>query len=151
MERIEKIAVEICKENNVALYDLQIKNTLKGKIVLIYITKINGVSIEDCRNVSRQIGYILDHEDIIPGKFFLEVSSPGLERELKLKKHYMSAINERATITFQDNDKTITKIGTIKEVQPETLSVEFADRTDSILFKNIKKAKTFFEFKKEKR
>ena len=148
LEKIEKIAKEACLQNDVELYDVEIKNTTKGKIILVSLTKINGVSITECRNVSRSISNVLDMEDIIPGKFFLEVSSPGLERELKLKKHYLSAINEKIKITFKVEDKIMTEIGILREVLPDLINVEIEDKVVSVFFRDIKKTKTYFDFKK---
>ncbi|HHE37390.1 MAG TPA: ribosome assembly cofactor RimP [Candidatus Cloacimonetes bacterium] len=148
LEKIEKIAKEACLQNDVDLYDVEIKNTTKGKIILVSLTKINGVSITECRNVSRMISNVLDMEDIIPGKFFLEVSSPGLERELKLKKHYLSAINEKIKLTFKMEDKIMTEIGILREVLPDLINVEIEDKIVSVFFRDIKKAKTYFDFKK---
>jgi len=146
--KIEKIAKEACFQNDVELYDVEIKNTTKGKVILVYLTKINGVSVTECRIVSRMISNVLDMEDIIPGKFFLEVSSPGLERELKLKKHYLSAINEKIKLTFKMEDKIMTEIGILREVLPDLINVEIEDKMVSVFFRDIKKAKTYFDFKK---
>ncbi|MBG0790913.1 MAG: ribosome maturation factor RimP [Desulfovibrionaceae bacterium] len=52
----------------------------KKRIVRIYIDHKDGVTIDQCAEVSRQVGLMLDVEDVIPGAFTLEVSSPGLER-----------------------------------------------------------------------
>ncbi len=148
LEKIEKIAKEACLQNDVELYDVEIKNTTKGKIILVYLTKINGVSVAECRSVSRTISNVLDMEDIIPGKFFLEVSSPGLERELRLKKHYLIAINEKIKLTFKMEDKIMTEIGILREVLPDLINVEIEDKMVSVFFRDIKKAKTYFDFKK---
>ncbi len=151
LEKIEEIAKDACLKHGVALYDIEMKHASKGLIIIIYITKMGGVTVGDCRSVSRTIGVILEEQDFIEERYFLEVSSPGLERQLKLKKHYASAIGEKIKITYLDeNEKAVTKLGLLKEVLPEHITVEFLEEELPILFKNIKKAKTYFEFKKEK-
>ncbi len=151
LDKIKKIVQESCQKHGVEIYDLEIKNTNKGKTVLVYITKVNGVTIMECRNVSKTISNVLDREDIIPGKYFLEVSSPGLERELKFKKHYLSAINENIKLTFKKKDTNIIKIGILREVLPDLINVEFDDKIHSVLFADIKKAKTHFDFKNKEK
>jgi len=151
LELLEEIAKEACTRQGVALYDMEMKNASKGLIIVIYITKMGGVSVGDCRSVSRTIAVILEEGDLIEERYFLEVSSPGLERQLKLKKHYVSAIGEQINITFVDEeDKPVNKIGRLKEVLPEHITVEFLEEELPIMFKNIKKAKTYFDYKKEK-
>ena len=151
VERIEDIAKEACLQCGVALYDLELKRASKGLIVLVYIIKVDGVSIGDCRNVSRAVSDILEEDDFIDEKFFLEVSSPGLERELKLKKHYVSAIGEKAKITYHTEDRNVTEIVLIEEILPDNLKVKINDAVKEIPFSSIKKAKTYFDFKKNER
>ena len=149
LKKLEEIASKVCSRNNVALYDVEIKHASKGEILVFYITKIDGVSIAECRSVSRDISRILEEEDFIEDRYFLEVSSPGLERELKFKKHYVSAINEKVKITFCENEKNVTKIGILLEVFPEEIKMEIQDELVLISFSDIKKAKTFFDYMKK--
>ena len=148
LERIEKIAKDACLQHNVALYDIELKHAAKGLIIFIYITKVNGVTVSECQKVSRAISDFLEEQDIIEKRYFLEVSSPGLERELKLKKHYLSAIGEKVKVTFSQNEKNLTKIGTLKEVFPDIIKIEFSNGIKEIPFLNIKKSKTYFDYKK---
>jgi len=147
-ERIEHIAKKACSDVNVALYDINLKRAAKGLIVLIYITKIGGATINECKKVSRIISEILEEEDIVNERFFLEVSSPGLERILNQKKHYVSAIDEKIQISFADGDNISTIIGILKEVLPESIKIEYEDALKEIKLTDVKKAKTYFDYKK---
>ena len=71
-----------------------------------------------------------------------------MERELKLKKHYLSAIGEKVKVTFSQNKKDLTKIGTLKEVLPDIIKIEFNNGIKEIPFLNITKTKTYFDYKK---
>lgn len=53
-----------------------------GQLLRVYIEKPEGIGVEDCARVSRQLGAVLDVEDPIPGEYVLEVSSPGMDRPL---------------------------------------------------------------------
>ena len=152
LEKIEKIAKEICFENGVSLYDINLHNTRKGKVLAVYIIKIDGVSVEDWKKISRELEEKLDNKDLIKGKYFLEVSSPGLKRPLKLKKHYVSAINEKVRIIYTaEKNKTAKVIGILKEVNPEEIIIlTKKGYTLNIKFSNIKKASTYFEFDKKR-
>jgi ribosome maturation factor RimP len=54
----------------------------KNRVVVIYIDRPEGITVDDCENVSREVAALLDVEDPIPGHYSLEVSSPGLDRPL---------------------------------------------------------------------
>ncbi len=81
-ERIKEIAARAAAENNLELVHTQIVGASKSLTVRVFIDKPGGVTHDDCSTLSRQLDRILDAEDFIPGNYLLEVSSPGLEREL---------------------------------------------------------------------
>lgn len=59
-----------------------------GSVLRIYIDHENGIVVDDCSIVSRHISGVLDVEDLVKGQYFLEVSSPGLDRPLFKLEHY---------------------------------------------------------------
>lgn len=81
-ERIREIAARVADEKGLELVHTQIVGTSKSLTVRVFIDNEGGVTHEDCSAVSRNLDAILDAEDFIPGNYLLEVSSPGLEREL---------------------------------------------------------------------
>jgi len=147
LDEIEIIIKDACYQNNVGFYDFEVINATKGRILLIYITKVGGVSITDCQNVSKRISYYLDEKNIFNKKYFLEVSSPGLERELKKKKHYISAINEKIKVRHNEAGKIISETGILKEVFPDYINIKTEDKIISIQYNNIKRTKTIFDLK----
>ena len=81
-ERIRGIAAKAATENGVDFVHCEIVGTKRNLTVRVYIDKPGGVSVEDCASVSRKMEETLDADDLIPTAYLLEVSSPGLEREL---------------------------------------------------------------------
>lgn len=70
------------------LADLELKTGGRDGLLRIFIDKAEGIGIEDCEAVSRQVSAILDVEDPLPGNYTLEVSSPGLDRTLTKPDHF---------------------------------------------------------------
>ncbi len=92
MEKIEnkirEIIEPVINALGVELYDIELQK-MRGKALLrVYIEKEDGVTIDDCEVVSREIEAVLDVEDPIPCPYVLEVSSPGLDRHLKSTKDF---------------------------------------------------------------
>jgi ribosome maturation factor RimP len=80
---IEKITKTLIEDMGFELFEIEFA-ARKGKHLLrIFIDKDDGVSLDDCEKVSREVSTILDVEDIIPSSYVLEVSSPGLDRPLR--------------------------------------------------------------------
>ena len=80
--RVKEIAAAATKANGVEFVHCEIVGAKRNMTVRVYIDKPGGVSVEDCAQVSRKMEETLDADDLIPTAYLLEVSSPGLEREL---------------------------------------------------------------------
>ncbi|MCD4652225.1 MAG: hypothetical protein K8S56_10645, partial [Candidatus Cloacimonetes bacterium] len=98
---------------------------------------------------SRALSEELDIADIFAGAYYLEVSSMGLERKLKYKKHFVSAINDHVKITVKDDGKTVVHKGSLIEVMPEHIRLQTEDEAVLISFQDIRKAQTVFDFRKD--
>jgi ribosome maturation factor RimP len=70
-------------------------------VLKIYIESADGINVDDCARVSRQVSAILDVEDPIPGEYMLEVSSPGVERRLFKPEHFNVCKGEKVQITLR--------------------------------------------------
>ncbi|HHX18793.1 MAG TPA: ribosome maturation factor RimP [Clostridium sp.] len=85
--KIEEIATNLAepvvKKNSFELVDVEFVKEGPNWYLRIYIDKPGGITIDDCKVVSEEVSDLLDKEDPIPQSYFLEVSSPGLERPLK--------------------------------------------------------------------
>lgn len=152
LDKIKELVEKITLETGVDLYDLEMKNTNKGKVLRVYITRQGGVSLSECSRVSRLMSRELDVIDLIANHYFLEVSSPGLERALKTKKHYEQAVEEQIKVTYRQDNKNVTDYGKLQEVTENGIVLE-KDITGkeappllSIPFESIKKARTVFNF-----
>lgn len=151
IEKIEPIVKTACANNGVGLYDIELKTAAKGQIICIFISKIGGVTVDDCTKVNREVSAFFEENEPFADKYFLEVSSPGLERNLKFKKHYMSAINEIVKISYFADGKSTAIEGTLAEVNQDDVAVNINDEVIHIPFTSIKKARTVYHFgKKEK-
>lgn len=123
------------------LYEILNIKENENQILRICITKATGsVNLDDCQEVSLAISPLLDVEIPESQKYFLEVSSPGIERNLKNLEHYKGAINELVKIKTMDK----------KEFKGKLLSVDAAQIVLEggivIPLNAIKKAQTYFQW-----
>ena len=79
---------------------LEYSNNPKNPVLIVYIDKQGGISVDDCESTSREIAALLDVEDPIPGHFVLEVSSPGLDRPLFSLEHFQQFAGELAQVNL---------------------------------------------------
>ena len=76
------------------LADLEVRSGGKGGLVRVFIDKPDGIDLDDCEKVSLAVSALLDVEDPVPGKYTLEVSSPGLDRKLTKVAHFQRFVGE---------------------------------------------------------
>jgi ribosome maturation factor RimP len=128
LERIEKIAAAAAADSGVELVHVELAGIKRDQVVRVYIDKDGGVTIDDCTNVSHAIETVLDVEDFIPGKYVLEVSSPGIERQLYSLADFRRFAGHLAKIkTKADIDGQKTFVGAITAVENEEITID--DRT----------------------
>src|SRR6185436_17979784 len=110
-----------------------------------------GVTLEDCENVSREMSALLDTEDPIPGTYSLEVSSPGVERPLKRWKDWERFVGQKAKVVLKEpvEEKLKSFDGTITQTsEPEqTLTMEIGKgRSLTLPFSLVSTAHLKFEW-----
>ncbi len=83
IDRVREVAERVAASMGLEVVEVEFRGGGKARMLRITIDKPEGVTHEDCANVSRDVGTILDVEDVVPGSsYLLEVSSPGLDRRL---------------------------------------------------------------------
>ncbi|WP_319542872.1 ribosome maturation factor RimP [uncultured Pseudodesulfovibrio sp.] len=119
----------------------------KKRVVRIYIDSPDGVHIDQCARVSRQVGLMLEVEDVIPGAFTLEVSSPGLERPFFSPDQMVNYIGREVKITlFETHDDRRKFKGTLTGVKGDTITLNVDEEILNFKWISIKKAKLIHEF-----
>jgi ribosome maturation factor RimP len=150
-ERIESIASEIAKKMEVEFVHAEVVGSKRNPTVRVFIDKPVGVAIEDCATFSRQMEEILDADDFIPSAFVLEVSSPGIERQLYKIGDYVKFSGQLARIkTTEEFEGQKNFTGTIQSVDGDTVVFEDATKgTVRIPFISIAKANLKIDLGKE--
>lgn len=145
--KVEKRLKPIIENLNYELYDVQYVKEGKDYYLRIIIDKDGIIDIDDCENVNNAITDILDEEDYIKEQYYLEVSSPGLERVLRKKEHFIKQIgNEISVKLFKAIEKEKELIGVLKEYNDNEIILEVNNININIDLKNIALAKTIYEW-----
>ncbi len=117
-QTVEEIAEPIVKEAGCELVDVEFVKEGSNWFLRVYIDKPAGVSLEDCEKVSRPLNKMLDELNPISQAFYLEVSSPGVERPLKKPRDFEKAIGSQVEI------KLYTAIDNTKRFEGELISYD---------------------------
>ena len=145
--KVEDFLKSIIENIGYELYDVRYEKEGKDYYLRIIIDKPEGIDINDCENVNNSINDILDEADYIKEQYFLEVSSPGIERILRKDKHFEKQIgNEICLKLFKPINKQKELIGILEEYNKDELTIKVEDKTLKINLKDIAIAKTVFNW-----
>ena len=145
--RVEELLKSIIENIGYELYDVRYEKEGKDYYLRIIIDKPEGIDINDCEKVNNSINDILDEADYIKDQYFLEVSSPGLERILRKDKHFEKQIGcEISLKLFKPINKQKELIGILEEYNKDELTIKVEDETLKINLKDIAIAKTVFNW-----
>ncbi len=116
--------------------------TGKRKVIRLYIDHPErGVTVDDCVQVTRTLGLILDGEDLIKVPYNLEVSSPGMNRPLSKPEHFRRFAGKTVKIVLlEDGERQKTKIGEIIGAEEDAVTLSVEGEEERIPFERISKA-----------
>ena len=144
-EKVESLIKEKIENIGYELYDVEYVKEGKNYFLRIFIDKPEGIDLNDCERVNHEINELLDTKDYIKEQYFLEVSSPGVERVLKKDKHLQASIGKEINIKLFKKDENGNKEyqGILEKFDTEKIYLE-----NEIIIerKNIAQIKTVYNW-----
>ena len=143
-ERVEELIKDKIENIGYILYDVEYAKEGPNYYLRIFIDSEKGIDLNDCEKVSNEINEKLDEADYIKEQYFLEVSSPGVERILRKDRHLEQNIGKQVEVKLFKKDENGNKsyIGELKKFNEETVTIDEI----KIERKNIALLKTIFEW-----
>lgn len=145
-ERVESLVKEKIESIGYELYDVLYLKEGANLILRIVIDHQNGISLEDCEKVNNEIKELIDEADYIKEQYYLEISSPGIERLLRKDWQLKKYIGEEVEIKLFKKDETGSKnhIGELQEVTDTEIKIKTEEEI-IIDRKNIAQVKTIYK------
>ena len=140
-ERVYELIKDAVEAEGVRLWDVRFLKEGASWYLRVFIDKPEGISIDDCTNVSHAIDPIIDEADPNDVSYNLEVCSPGIERELTRSRHYEESLGKQVRLKLYrayDGKKEIT--GTLEDVTEENVTLVTEGNALTVERKNISKA-----------
>ena len=150
LDKIEKLLIPVLDQMELEMVDIEYIQDGAYWFLRIYLEKIDGeITLDECAKVSNNISE--DVDKIIEDKFFLEISSPGLERSLKKEKDFLRFVGEKIKVILRHKiEDSRNWTGKLEKYEESTIYLNVDGKTLTIPFEEIKKANIVFEFKDNK-
>ena len=148
-EKVESLIKEKIQGLGYELYDVQYAKEGKDYFLRVFIDKEDGIDLNDCEKVSNEINPLLDEKDFIKEMYFLEVSSPGIERVLRKDEHLKDSIGKEIEVKlFKPIEKQKEFVGTLEDYNEEKIILVLEENEEKIEIerKNISLMKLKFNW-----
>lgn len=142
--QIYRLVEEAIEDRDVFLVDVVVRGRQGSRVVEVFIDADHGVGVDSLAKISRQLAFVLDSEDLIRGKYHLNVSSPGAEKALKLPRQYRQHEGRKIEITIRSENPeggSIVETGELVSSSAEDVVLRLGSgKQHKILFEEIDEA-----------
>ncbi|MCG8373104.1 MAG: ribosome maturation factor RimP [Balneolales bacterium] len=123
-QTVKELAIPLAEEKELFLVDVELK-TGSGNELWVYLDgEEKGVNLDECADISRELGFLIDAHELIDGKYRLNVSSPGLSRPLMDERQYPKNVGRTIKLRYKGNEETKKVTGKLSRIDGELLVVE---------------------------
>lgn len=146
LDRVRALVEPIASDLDLDVYDIE----RRGSTVRVTLDtppgSDGGITLDNLSLATRLISREIDHEDPIPSRFTLEVTSPGLERQLRTPAHYRREVGKTVTVRFRDPNADPRRVeGELIGADDEGAALRFEDGAETVVpYTEIDKARTVF-------
>ena len=141
LESIRKIAEPVVVAEGMELVDVEYRMERGGWILRLYVDKDGGITVNDCSNISGQVGQLIEVNDLILHQYILEVSSPGLNRPLKKERDFVKHKGKLLRLKLRDPiGKQRIFSGRLLDCKEGKIKIDTGSDVVSLTFNNIIKA-----------
>lgn len=127
LDQVKELAKSVLARTDFFLVDVEVKGG-NETIIWVYIdAEDRGVNMDECAEISNELGFVLDAHELIGGKYRLNVSSPGLSRPLTDRRQYPKNKGRRARIKYKSDGEYRKLEGVLREIDTSEIIIEQKD------------------------
>ncbi len=141
-DRVRVVVEEVIAASNLFLVDLVVRGRKGSRVVEVFLDSDEALTVDVLAEASREIGFLLDVEEVIDGKYRLNVSSPGLDRPLRLPRQFRK--NQGRTLRLRYREGTAeeaTLKGILEAAETDVIHLRTGNDTVRIPYQNILEAR----------
>lgn len=141
VEKIREMIEPVFDQMDIYLVDIDLRGNQGSQVLSIFADTKSGISLDQITRLTREINEILDTTDVIDGVYRLEVSSPGIDRDLKMQWEFEKNIGRNLSVSYQSGDEPASFNGKLTEVTTDTITLVYKKESMQIPLNAILKAR----------
>jgi len=147
IKEVSRLIEPVLDETDIELVDIEYVFERGRWVLRIYLDREGGITLDDCAQLSREIGNLIEVKDVLLREYVLEVSSPGLNRPLKKEKDFLRAIGNKVKVEMVTPVKGRRNFtGCLRDLKDGALYLEVENNVVLLPLQDLKKANLVYEF-----
>jgi len=125
-DRVRALTEEVIAGTSYFLVDVQVRGHKGTRVVEVYIDSKEDFGHDDLAVVSKEVGFLLDVEDVVDGSYKLELSSPGIKRPLKMPQQYQKNVGRTLRVRYRENGNEEIVVGDLMGADDNEVELELS-------------------------
>lgn len=139
--RIRALADEIAEGLDLYVVDVEVRGQKGSRVIEVFADADEGAGLDDLAKLSRELEFLLDTEDLVKGRYTLNVSSPGADRPLRLPRQYRQHLGRPLKVTTEAPDGPNARTGTLAAVYDDAFELDVDGQTERIAYADVTDAR----------
>lgn len=125
VSEVWRLAEPVVMHEGMEIVDIEYRPEQRGKVLRFYVDREGGIGLDDLAPLSRQLSALLDVHDVVPGAYTLEMSSPGINRRLRVPAHFQRYVGKRVRVrSAEPHDGRRSFLGLLRAVESDGIVVD---------------------------
>ena len=126
--RLQELVREILPDPSLYVVEVDVRGARGSQVVDVYVDGDEGIGVDQLTKISRELGFLLDSEDIFDSKYNLNVSSPGIDRPLKAPRQFKKNIGRELVVEYREEESAPSAFatGTLQTADDEGLTLQLS-------------------------
>lgn len=123
-DRVRGLTEEVIAGTDYFLVDVEVRGHKGTRVLEVYVDSEAEMGHDDLATISKEVGFLLDVEDVVDGSYKLELSSPGIKRPLTMPQQYRKNVGRTLRVRYQDEDEEEIVVGDLTNANDEMIELE---------------------------
>lgn len=138
---IQSLAEEIASDKALYVVGVQVRGQKGSRVIEVFLDADEGIDLDELAAVSRDLEFLLDTEDTIKGRYYLNVSSPGADRPLVLPRQYRKHVGRQFRVITGEGEERRERTGALLAVHDGAFELEVDGQTETVAFDDVQEAR----------
>jgi len=123
-DRVRALTEEVIAGTDYFLVDVEVRGHKGTRVLEVYVDSETEMGHDDLATISKEVGFLLDVEDVVEGSYKLELSSPGIKRPLMMPQQYRKNVGRTLRVRYEDEDDEEIVVGDLTNADDEMIELE---------------------------